>query len=348
MATVTGLTATRMLAIEAASVVSGEVDENGHLILTTHDDTEIDAGYIIASVPDASSTVKGLVELATNAETITGTDATRAVTPESLLASGATHVPDASTTIKGKVELATNLEATTGADTTRAVTPSNLATVAGTFVPSASLTVQGKVELATDVEATTGTDTSRAITPANLAAAVATHIPVASTTVQGKIELATSAETITGTDTDRAITPSGLAAAGPKGAVPGGYAEITANVSSSNSAALTVITGLVVTVTLANTRRYKVTTFTRLQNTVAGRLFGGITDSVLGGIQNVSMNAALANVSYHLHLERILVGPSSGTHIFSAQFQSFAGGSITCAAAAANPSFILVEDIGPV
>lgn len=46
MASVTGLTAARMLAIEAASVVSGEVDEDGHLILTTHGGTEIDAGLI--------------------------------------------------------------------------------------------------------------------------------------------------------------------------------------------------------------------------------------------------------------------------------------------------------------
>ena len=46
MASVTGLTAERMLEIEAASVVDGEVDVNGHLILTKHDSTEIDAGDI--------------------------------------------------------------------------------------------------------------------------------------------------------------------------------------------------------------------------------------------------------------------------------------------------------------
>ena len=44
MATVTGLTAERMLEIEAASVVDGEIDINGHLILTKHDGTLIDAG----------------------------------------------------------------------------------------------------------------------------------------------------------------------------------------------------------------------------------------------------------------------------------------------------------------
>lgn len=47
MATVDGLTKARMLAIEAASVVDGEVDAFGHLILKKHDDSEIDAGNVV-------------------------------------------------------------------------------------------------------------------------------------------------------------------------------------------------------------------------------------------------------------------------------------------------------------
>ena len=46
MATVTGLTAERMLAIEGASVVDGEVIGN-NLILTKHDGSQIDAGPVI-------------------------------------------------------------------------------------------------------------------------------------------------------------------------------------------------------------------------------------------------------------------------------------------------------------
>lgn len=46
MTTVTGLTADRMLAIEAASVVDGDVDGNGNLILTKHDGTQINAGSV--------------------------------------------------------------------------------------------------------------------------------------------------------------------------------------------------------------------------------------------------------------------------------------------------------------
>lgn len=84
MATVTGLTAARMLEIEAASVVSGTIDTSGHLILSTHDGTQIDAGYALVAVPDASDIQKGVVELATDSETVALTDANKAVTPSSL------------------------------------------------------------------------------------------------------------------------------------------------------------------------------------------------------------------------------------------------------------------------
>jgi len=84
MATVTGLTAARMLAIEAASIIDGEIDVDGHLILTTQGGTDIDAGSALAAIPTASDTVQGIVELATVAEVIAAIDALRAVTPASL------------------------------------------------------------------------------------------------------------------------------------------------------------------------------------------------------------------------------------------------------------------------
>lgn len=45
--TIEGLTKDRMLAIEAASVVGGVVDGAGHLILTKHDGSDFDAGYVV-------------------------------------------------------------------------------------------------------------------------------------------------------------------------------------------------------------------------------------------------------------------------------------------------------------
>lgn len=84
MAEVTGMTATRALAMEAATIVDGRINDDGHLILTRHDGSEIDAGYSLVAIPDASTTVRGSVELATEAETAAHTDAVRAVTPASL------------------------------------------------------------------------------------------------------------------------------------------------------------------------------------------------------------------------------------------------------------------------
>lgn len=84
MGTIDGLSKDRMLAIEAASVVDGEIDGSGHLILTRYDGSTIDAGGALVAVPDASTSQKGVSELATQTETEAHTDATRAVTPASL------------------------------------------------------------------------------------------------------------------------------------------------------------------------------------------------------------------------------------------------------------------------
>jgi hypothetical protein len=64
-----------------------------------------------------------LIELASSAETITGTDTTKGVTPAGLQAKVS------SATAKGIVELATDAEALAGSDTARAITPANLAGV---------------------------------------------------------------------------------------------------------------------------------------------------------------------------------------------------------------------------
>lgn len=129
MATVTGLTAARMLEIEDASVVSGEINGSGHLILTTFGGDEIDAGPVLGTIPDASETVKGIVELATTAEAEAGSDTTRAVTPAGLATAISSGIPDASETVKGKIEIATAAEADAGTDTTRALTPAHLARI---------------------------------------------------------------------------------------------------------------------------------------------------------------------------------------------------------------------------
>lgn len=118
--------AERMQEIEDTTVVDGHVDIDGHLILEQRDGTPIDAGDIRApNLADASTTVKGIVELSTDAESITGTSDVLAVTPKSLsakLGDWYTSLP-ASTTDKGFVELATAAEAKAATSGSLAVTP---------------------------------------------------------------------------------------------------------------------------------------------------------------------------------------------------------------------------------
>jgi microcystin-dependent protein len=84
MTTVTGVSKERFLALEAATIVDGTIDGSGHLILTTHDGTTIDAGYALVAVPEASTSTEGVVKLATQAEVEAHTNVYHAVTPDSL------------------------------------------------------------------------------------------------------------------------------------------------------------------------------------------------------------------------------------------------------------------------
>lgn len=80
-----------------------------------------------SATPDASTTVKGKIEIATLAEVTAGTDTVRAVTPEGVrqertAAITAATAPAASETVAGVSELANLAEVATGTDALRVVT----------------------------------------------------------------------------------------------------------------------------------------------------------------------------------------------------------------------------------
>lgn len=109
--------------------------------------SEADARYL-QSMPIASTTTQGLVELATVTETRTGTDTARAVTPAGLKAVTTDHAEHADP----HPQYLTELE---GDDK---------------YLVSASTSQRGIVELATIPETQAGTDETRAVTPAGVAA----------------------------------------------------------------------------------------------------------------------------------------------------------------------------------
>ena len=165
---------------------------------------------VTATVPDASETVKGVIEIATNVEAAAGT-----ATDKALVASNVSSLSIASSQVTGLATVATS-----GAYADLSGTPT-----------TATTTSEGIIELSDNTEAAAGTATDKALTPANVSslsigsgqvtglATVATSgayadltgTPTTATeTTEGIIEISTNAEATAGTATDRALVPSNI------------------------------------------------------------------------------------------------------------------------------------------
>lgn len=123
MATVTVVNAERTLEIEATSIVEGEVNASGHLILQRKDGTPIDVGAVSGMQLDQGTTYSKV-----DAFTYVGDTDPGAVPDGSVwLDTNAVAGPFASDTQKGLVEFATLAETNAFTDATRGVTPAGLA-----------------------------------------------------------------------------------------------------------------------------------------------------------------------------------------------------------------------------
>lgn len=171
------------------------------------------------AVSAASDTAAGVVELATSAETTTGTDITRATTPAGVKAVSDTLTPTART-------ISTTAPLTGGGD---------LSANRTLAVSSASSTAQGVVELATDAETTTGTDTARATTPANVKAAIDVHLNDTSAAHAASAISFSPTGTIAATDVQAAIAEVASEAGGG-----GGIAKYSANVGDGSTTNIAV------------------------------------------------------------------------------------------------------------
>lgn len=192
-------------AVEVGDVLIAEVDSAS---------AEADWTIVQNNIGAASETVAGYIEIATLAEVNTGTDAVRAVTPDTL--EDKTYGTFTGTTIADNSTLKSALQA--------------LETAVET---AASTTVSGIVELATQTEVNTGTDATRVVTADTLEdktygtftgvtiadnstlkaalQALETAVETSATdSVQGIVELATLAEVNAGTDVARVVTADTL------------------------------------------------------------------------------------------------------------------------------------------
>jgi hypothetical protein len=111
----------------------------------------------------ATETIAGIAEIATQAEVDAGVDDLRFVTPAKLSAFPA--VNQATETVAGIAELATQGQTNSGSNDTTIVTPLKLAN------RTATQSRAGVIEIATQGEVDAGVDDTRAVTPAKLAAA---------------------------------------------------------------------------------------------------------------------------------------------------------------------------------
>lgn len=106
------------------------------------------------SLPDASTSTKGVIELATDAEAETGTDTTRAINAKQLAKAKQSAIDSAKVTIQ-----------TSNGITGGSTTPGNSFTLSGV---EALTTAKGVVQLATQSEVNAGTDTKKVVTPSTL------------------------------------------------------------------------------------------------------------------------------------------------------------------------------------
>lgn len=86
---------------------------------------DFDDEALVLDIPDATTTQRGILETATNAEALAKAATDKIVTPSNFAAMGST------TTFAGLLELATDAETITGTSTTLAVTPAGLAAANG-------------------------------------------------------------------------------------------------------------------------------------------------------------------------------------------------------------------------
>ena len=146
--------------VTGSGTVSGITMNSGDLVIANKvnpsNTTPNDFIFLESNRDQATTTILGVVQLASSADIVSGIDNTKAITPAMLLTRSGT------TAQTGLVQLATVTEVATGTDALKAVTPATLITRSGTT------TQTGLVQLATGAEASAGTDTFKVITPQTL------------------------------------------------------------------------------------------------------------------------------------------------------------------------------------
>lgn len=130
----------------------------------------------------------------------------------------------------------------------------------------------------------------------------------------------------------------------PLGALPGGYAQVTA--SQSGITTVTDLTGLTATVTVSAGRRIRITGSLAVGTTVANDI---VRMSIKEGATVLQIRDAIGvTTTGNVNLEAsIVLTPSAGSHTYKLTLERLAGtGTESITAGTTFPNFILIEDIG--
>jgi len=121
-----------------------------------------------------------------------------------------------------------------------------------------------------------------------------------------------------------------------------GYNEVTAAQTSITT--VVDLTSLTVTVTVGSTRRVAVSAYAPVAQNVASGL--AEVDIYEGAAQLARAYLSLASGAFGVLTPRVVLTPTPGSHTYRLRGLT-TGGNMNLNAEAANPAFILVEDVGP-
>ncbi|UYM14253.1 gp53-like domain-containing protein [Endozoicomonas euniceicola] len=207
------------------------------LNLSANPGTVAPSGNVSIYAPQATESLLGTAEIATQSEANGSTDDTRIITPKKL------HNRTATESRRGIAEVATQTETNAGTDDSRLVTPKklkawwdgvrswgNITGKPSVYPPAAhnhtianvdglqtaldegtrqaTESQRGQAEIATQAEVNAGTDHQRMVTPKTLKSRLSSFVRNATESISGFIKIGTQDEINSGSSGNVAVTPS--------------------------------------------------------------------------------------------------------------------------------------------
>lgn len=153
---VDGLASKDLVRADGAALIADDIKANGLLLVAYNANQDKYFILSLTGLSDASETIKGVAEIATQAETDTGTDDARIVTPKKLT-DWSGHPSTASESDEGIAEIATQAETDAESSDVLIVSPKKLGSWKGMtsrLLASATAAASASVDFTSDIDST--------------------------------------------------------------------------------------------------------------------------------------------------------------------------------------------------